>query len=119
MRQSISKRRKLWRTVTGTLHPAYNANQIVTLPKNLLRLIISDRAIAIMGIRMSCSTKIYDLFPHSNKINLFTNKKDGGLTGAHLIFLVTAAMASSWTTMERRKVTNMARARARTLVRAN
>jgi hypothetical protein len=60
---SISK----GRTLCG--NPAYNANRIIALPKNFLRLIASERATAIMGNWMSCSTKIYNLFPGSNKSN--------------------------------------------------
>jgi hypothetical protein len=64
--------------------------------KNLLRLIASDRATAIMGISLS-------MF---EQVNLFTNNKEGGLAGAHLIFLVTTAMRAA---VERRTVVIMAR----------
>jgi hypothetical protein len=57
---------------------------------------------------MSCNTNIYNLF---EQINRFTNKKDRSLSRAHLIFLVTTAMTSSWAAAERRNVTNMARER--------
>jgi hypothetical protein len=52
----------------------YNANQIIALPKNLLRLIAGARATAIIGIWMSCDTNMYNLF---EQINHFTNKKGG------------------------------------------
>lgn len=44
-------------------------------------------------------------------VNKYSNAMDYRTGQAHLIFLVTTAMTSSWAAAERRKVTNMARER--------
>jgi hypothetical protein len=74
-------------------------------------LIAGDDVTAIMGTWISCSTKNIQSVSTFEQIDRFTNKKEGGLTAAHLIFLVTMATTCSWAGAVRRKVANMARER--------